>query len=141
MLLDIATAITTPTLRQSALTRLVETSLQSVDTDLSWIKELELLSDFLPAIRTKLGSEPTLIASPAAKALLLRAIKHEQEVDLSQFPDLSMDDLVSLTSKLSNKTTSLSLSGPNVTAAFLVLDLLVVNTSLRKLYVLDAPNL
>jgi hypothetical protein len=72
---------------------------------------------------------------------LLRAAKNEQEVDLSQFPDLSMDDFVSLTSKLSNKTTSLSLSGPNVTAAFLVLDLLAVNTSLRKIYVLDAPNL
>ena len=52
-----------------------------------------------------------------------------------------MDDLVSLASKLSNKTTSLSLSGPNVTAAFLVLDVLALNTSLRKLYVLDAPNL
>jgi len=141
MLLDIATTLPTPTLRQSALTRLVETSLQSVDTDLSWIKEPELLSDFLPAIRTKLGSEPTLIASPAAKALLPRAVKHEQEVDLSQFPDLSMDDLVSLTSKLSNKTTSLSPSGSNVAAACIVLDLLAVNTSLRKLYVVDAPNL
>lgn len=70
-----------------------------------------------------------------------RAVKDEQEVDLSQFPDLSRDDLVCLTSKLSNKTTSISLSGRNVTAAFLGLDLLAVNTSLRKLYVLDAPNL
>jgi len=52
-----------------------------------------------------------------------------------------MDDLVSLASKLSNKATSLSLSGPNVTAAFLVLDVLALNTSLRKLYVLDVPNL
>jgi hypothetical protein len=120
---------------------LVDTSLQSVDTDLSWIEEAELLSDFLPAIRVKLGSEPALIASPAAKVLLLRAIKDEEEVNLSQFPDFSRDDLVSLTSKLSNKTTSISLSGHNVTAAFLGLDLLAVNTSLRKLYVLDAPNL
>lgn len=52
-----------------------------------------------------------------------------------------MGGLVSLTSKLSNKITSLSRSGLNVTAAFLVLDLLAVYTSLRKLYVLDAPNL
>lgn len=72
---------------------------------------------------------------------MLRAVKDEQEVDLSQFPDLSRDGLVSLTSRLSNKTTSISLSGHNVTAAFLGLDLLAVNTSLRKLYVLDAPNL
>jgi len=115
--------------------------LQSVDTDLSWIEEAELLSDFLPAIRVKLGSEPALIASPAAKVLLLRAIKDEEEVNLSQFPDFSRDDLVSLTSKLSNKTTSISLSGRNVTAAFLSLDLLAVNASLRKLCVLDAPNL
>jgi len=80
--------VPTPTLRQSALTRLFETSLQSVDTDLSWTEEPELLSDFPRVIRTKLGSEPTLIASPAAKALLLRAVRHEQEVNLSQFPDL-----------------------------------------------------
>lgn len=72
--------------------------MQSVDTDLSWIEEAELLSDFLPAIKTKLSSEPTLIASQAAKVLLLRVVKDEQEVDLSQFPDLSRDDLVSLQS-------------------------------------------
>jgi hypothetical protein len=115
--------------------------LASTDTDLPWITEAELLPDFLPAIRTKLGSEPTLIASPAAKTLLPRAVKDEQEVDLSQFPDLSTDDLVSLTSRLSDKTTSISISGPGVTATLLGSHVLAGNNSLRRLYVLDAPNL
>jgi hypothetical protein len=139
--LDIATAKPTPSLRESALARLVETSLQKADSDISWITEAELLPDFLPAVRTRLASEPTLIdSSLAAKAPLLKAIEHEQEVDLSVFQNLSAVDLSGITSRLS-EIVSLCLSGPNVSAGLLDLDLPAATTSLRKLYVLDAPNL
>ena len=49
-----------------------------------------------------------------------------------------MDEIISFTSRLSDKTISLSLSG-NVTTGLLAL--LAEQTSLRKVYVLDAPNL
>jgi len=119
--------------------RLVDESLQNTDPDLSWTAEAELLSDFFPTVKARIYSEPTLLASPVAKALLLKAIEHEQEVDLSPFQDLSMDDILSITSRLSKEIKSLSLSGTNVTAELLAL--LAENPSICKIYVLDAPNL
>jgi len=137
--LDISrTARPVPSLRESTLARLVEESLQSADPDLSWTAEAELLSDFFPAVKARIYSEPTLLASPVAKALFLKAIEHEQEVDLSPFQDLSMDDILSITSRLSKEIKSLSLSG-NVTAELLAL--LAEKLSICKIYVLDAPNL
>jgi hypothetical protein len=139
-LLDISqTARPVPSLRESTLARLVDESLQSADPDLSWTTEAELLSDFFPAVKAKIYSEPTLLASPVAKALLLKAIEHEQEVDLSPFQNLSMDDILSITSRLSKENKSLSLSG-NVTAELLAL-VAERNPSICKIYVLDAPNL
>jgi hypothetical protein len=137
--LDISrTARPVPSLRELTLARLVDESLQNADLDLSWTAEAELLSDFFPAIKARIYSEPTLLASPVAKALLIKAIEHEQEVDLSPFQNLSMDDILSITSRLSKETKSLSLSG-NVTAELLAL--LAENSSICKIYVLDAPNL
>jgi hypothetical protein len=127
-----------PSLRGSALARLVDESLQNADLDLSWTAEAELLSDFFPAVKARIYSEPTLLASPVAKALFLKAIEHEQEVDLSPFRNLPTDDILSITSRLSKETKSLSLSG-NVTAELLAL--LAENPSICKIYVLDAPNL
>ena len=140
MPLDISQTVRSlPSLRESALARLVDESLQSVDPDLSWTAEAELLSDFFPAVKARIYSEPTLLASPVAKALLLKAIEHEQEVDLSPFQDLSTDDIISITSRLSKEIKSLSLSG-NVTAELLAL-VAEQNPSICKIYVLDAPNL
>jgi hypothetical protein len=137
--LDISRTIrSVPSLRESTLARLVDESLQSPDPDLSWIAEAELLSDFFPAVKARIYNEPTLLASPVAKVLLLKAIEHEQEVDLSPFQNLSMDDILSITSRLSKETKSLSLSG-NVTAELLAL--LAEKPSICKIYVLDAPNL
>jgi hypothetical protein len=127
-----------PSLRGSALARLVDESLQNADLDLSWTAEAELLSDFFPAVKARIYSEPTLLASPVAKALLLKAIEHEQEVDLSPFQNLSVDDILSITSRLSKETKSLSLPG-NVTAELLAS--IAENPSICKIYVLDAPNL
>jgi hypothetical protein len=120
-LLDISQTVRSlPSLRESTLARLVDESLQSADPDLSWTAEAELLSDFFPAVKARIYSEPTLLASPVAKALLLKAIEHEQEVDLSPFQNLSTDDILSITSRLSKEIKSLSLSG-NVTAELLAL--------------------
>ena len=127
-----------PSLRESTLARLVDVSLQNADPDLSWTAEAELLPDFFPAVKARIYSEPTLLASPVAKALFLKAIEHEQEVDLSPFQGLSMDEILSITSRLSKETRSLSLSG-NVTAELLAL--LAENPSICKICVLDAPNL
>ena len=139
--LDIATAKPTQSLRQSALAHLLDTYLQSPDPDLSWLEEAELLSDFLPALRSRLASEPTLTdLSTAAKNLLVHAIEHEREVDLSPFQNFSAKELSDIICRLSN-TVSLSLSGLNVSAELLVLDQTAANTSLRKLYALDSPNL
>jgi hypothetical protein len=138
--LDISrTARPVPSLRESTLARLVDESLQSADPDLSWTAEAELLSDFFPAVKARIYSEPTLLASPVAKALLLKAIEHEQEVNLSPFQNLSMDDILSITSRLSKEIKSLSLSG-NVTAELLAL-VAEQNPSICKISVLDAPNL
>lgn len=138
--LDISrTARPVPSLRESTLARLVDESLQSTDPDLSWTAEAELLSDFFPAVKARIYSEPTLLASPVAKALLLKAIEHEQEVNLSPFQNLSMDDILSITSRLSKEIKSLSLSG-NVTAELLAL-VAEQNPSICKISVLDAPNL
>jgi hypothetical protein len=107
--------------------------LRRTDYDISWIAEAELLPGFLPAIRVTLAIEPTLIdKSPRAKHLLLKAIEHEPEVDLSLFQSLSAEDLTVFISKLS-KTVSLSLSGSSISTGLLALDLPTANTSLSKL--------
>src|SRR5271155_1736625 len=138
--LDISQTVRSPpSLRESALACLIDESLQTADPDLSWTAEAELLSDFFSAVKARIYSEPTLLASPVAKALLLKAIEHEQEVDLSPFQNLSTDDILSITSRLSKETKSLSLSG-NVTAELLAL-LAEKKPSICKIYVLDAPNL
>jgi hypothetical protein len=115
--------------------------LQRTYSDISWIAEAELLPDFLPAIRERLAREPTLIdTSPMAKHLLLKAIEHEREVDLSLFQSLSEEDLSVFISRLS-KTVSLSLSGASISTGPLALNLSPANTSLGKLYFLDSPKL
>jgi hypothetical protein len=75
-----------------------------------------------------------------AKHLLLKAIEHEREVDLSLFQSLSEEDLSVFISRLS-KTVSLSLSGASISTGPLALNLSPANTSLGKLYFLDSPKL
>ena len=140
-LIETAIAKLPSSLRESALACLVETSLHREDSDISYITDAELLPDFLPAIRTRLASEPTLItSSPAAKGLLLKAIEHAQEVDLSAFQSLSAKEHSEVLSRIS-EAVSLSLSGPSISEGLLTVDFSAKKPALRQLYVLDAPNL
>ena len=58
-----------------------------------------------------MDSEQTLLVSTTAKALFLKSIEDGEELDLSPFQDLCMDDVLSITSRLSKKTKALSLPG------------------------------
>jgi hypothetical protein len=120
--------------------QLIDTTLQRPEVDLSWMPEAELFSDFLPAAKAKLLSDPTLlVTSPAAKILLSKIIENEQDVDLSLFQNLTTEQLSHFICKLSKTIVSLSLSGPNITAD-LLRRIVSANPSLQKVYILGASN-
>jgi hypothetical protein len=120
--------------------QLVDTTLQQLEVDLSWMPEAELMPDFLPAVKAKLLSDPTLlVTSPAAKVLLSKIIEQEQDVDLSLFQNLTTEQLSHFTCNLSKTIVSLGLSGPNITAD-LLRRIASANASLRNVYILGASN-
>jgi hypothetical protein len=119
---------------------LIDKTLRQPDVDLSWVREAELLSDFLPAVKAKLLNEPKLLmTSLTGRILLSKMNAGEQVVDLSLFRNLSTEQLPDLTCELSKTIVSLSLSGPNITAD-LLRDIVSANPSLQKLYILGASN-
>ena len=139
---DISSAETSKSLRDGALTAVLQALLDGCDEHSELLSEADLLTDFLPKLKAKLYEQTsTLKPSPNLLDLLCRALGEDADVDLSPFKQLSVEDMSLAVSKLRKhgKMSTLCLSNrPDLT----IEDLEVVlrdAAGLEALYLLEDP--
>ena len=89
-------------LRDSAMRTILEAALKQSEADLrSWMPEAEALHDFLPCLKRKLYEDPDLLqTSPAGLFLLCKALKNEEDIDLTPLKSLTINDISKVLSEL-----------------------------------------
>ena len=134
---------TSKSLRDGAMVTVIQALLDGSDEDSGLISEAELLTDFLPKLKSKLYEHASsLKPSSHQQDLLYKALEYDTDVDLSPFKGFSAEDLSFLVSRLRNhsRMTTLCISNrPDLTGE----DLRVVlrdAAGLKALYILEDPQ-
>ena len=132
-------------LRHLAMDKLAQSLLDDPGNGLPALSEAELLSDFLPRLRTKVYERAaTLEPSPAYMELLFETLKNDVCVDMSRFQRFSAKDLAATISRLTTdgKIRALDLSNMldlNHQDLQTILD--ASTTTVRSLCLLDCPQI
>ncbi|KAK5167086.1 uncharacterized protein LTR77_007816 [Saxophila tyrrhenica] len=85
---DIVSSEIWPSLRELSLSRVTDEVLRSDPAEASWVQHAEQLPDFLPALRTKIYENPSMVPVVHRKSILTEAFALCDKVDLSPFKDL-----------------------------------------------------
>ena len=101
-------------LRAKAMEEVILRALQSDAADLSWLDEAELLPDFMDHAFAHLLLNAEVVTRPAGLSLLCRALKNCQEVDLSQFSQLSPEQIFLILSELHGSSRHITLTLPSL---------------------------
>jgi hypothetical protein len=131
----------TSTLKEIAMEKLLDKVLAQSSTDTSWIEGAELLSDFIPYLKTRLYTKPYSLKNSPLRVELLRKVIQETEVDLSPFSFLSASDILAILSGTSETLESLNLSGNKTLNGDQLKQIVSGSKNLSTLYLLDGPRL
>ncbi|CAD6582246.1 MAG: hypothetical protein ASARMPRED_000912 [Alectoria sarmentosa] len=101
--LGVSNPDTSKSLRDGAMATVIQALLDGSDEDSDLISEAELLTDFLPKLKSKLYEHASsLKPSSHLQDLLYKALEYDTDVDLSPFKGFSAEDLSFLVSRLRN---------------------------------------
>ncbi|KAK4694341.1 hypothetical protein P7C71_g3228, partial [Lecanoromycetidae sp. Uapishka_2] len=131
-------------LRARAMDAVVQSLLDDPDSELPVLSEAELLSDFLPKLKSKLYKEAdSLEPTPGLIELMFEAFKHDVQVDLNLFQIFTPKDLFALTSKLTRhgKLAVLNLSNMPKLVDDDLQTLLGANITIQSLCLIDCPQI
>ena len=141
---EISTPDTSKSLRDGAMATLLQALLDGSDDNTGLLSEAEILTDFVPKLKSMLYEQANFLKpSPHVLDLLCRALEDDTEVDLSPFKSLSAEDLSLVVSRLRKhgKMNVLCISNmPDLTDEDLQL-VLRGAADLKALYVLEDPQI
>ena len=142
--LAINTPDTSKSLREGAMTTVLQALLDGPDDNTDLLSEAEFLADFVPRLKDKLYEKSNALKpTPHILALLCRALEEETDVDLSPFTSFSAEDLSLVVSRLRQhgKMQTLCISNRASLTAEDVQVVLREATGLKALYLLHDPQI
>lgn len=130
-------------LRDRAMDQVVQSLLDDPDNETSVFPEAELLSNFLPRLKSKLYEQAdTLEPSSGLIEILIKALRDDVQVDLSRFQKFSPLEFSEVMSKLSRngRVAALNLSNmPKLTGDEIKM-ILGANNAIRSLCLVNCPQ-
>ena len=142
--LEINTPDTLKSLRNRAMATVLQTLLEGPDEISGILLEAELLTDFMPKLKTKLYEQAnTLKPSPHLVDLLCRALADNTHVDLGPFTTLSAEDMSLVVSRLRKhgKMDTLCVSNRSDLTERDMQIVLRGAAGLKALYILEDPQI